>query len=31
VARDADDLYRIAGRNVDTDGVKKAATSLSMR
>jgi DNA-binding Lrp family transcriptional regulator len=31
VARDADDLYRIAGRILDTDGVKRTATGLVMR
>lgn len=31
VARDADDLYRIAGRVLDIDGVEKTATSLVMR
>ena len=31
VARDADDLYRIAGRILDIDGVEKTATSLVMR
>jgi DNA-binding Lrp family transcriptional regulator len=31
VARNADDLYRIAGRILDIDGVEKTATSLVMR
>jgi DNA-binding Lrp family transcriptional regulator len=31
VARDGDDLYRIAGRILDIDGVEKTATSLVMR
>lgn len=31
VARDADDLYRIAGLILDIDGVEKTATSLVMR
>ena len=31
VARDADDLYRVAGRILDIDGVEKTATSLVMR
>jgi DNA-binding Lrp family transcriptional regulator len=31
VARDADDLYRIAGRILDTDGVKRTNTGLVMR
>jgi DNA-binding Lrp family transcriptional regulator len=31
VARDADDLYRIAGRILDIDGVEQTATSLAMR
>jgi DNA-binding Lrp family transcriptional regulator len=31
VARDADDLYRIAGSILDVDGVEKTATSLVMR
>jgi len=30
VARDADDLYRIAGRILDIDGVKRTVTSLVM-
>lgn len=30
-ARDADDLYRIAGRILDIDGVEKTTTSLVMR
>lgn len=30
-ARDADDLYRIAGRILDTDGVKRTNTGLVMR
>lgn len=31
VARDADDLYRIAGRILDTEGVKRTDTGLVMR
>lgn len=31
VARDADDLDRIAGRILDIDGVEKTTTSLVMR
>lgn len=31
VARDADDLYRIAGRILDIDGVEQTTTSLVMR
>lgn len=31
VARDADDLYRIAGLILDIDGVEKTTTSLVMR
>lgn len=31
VARDADDLYRIAGRILDIDGVEKTTTGLAMR
>ena len=31
VARDADDLYRIAGRVLDIDGVEQTNTSLAMR
>lgn len=31
VARDADDLYRIAGRILDIDGVKRTTTGLVMR
>lgn len=31
VARDADDLYRIAGRILDVDGVEKTTTGLVMR
>jgi DNA-binding Lrp family transcriptional regulator len=31
VARDADDLYRIAGRILDVDGVEQTTTSLAMR
>ncbi|KHL04553.1 Lrp/AsnC family transcriptional regulator [Sinomonas humi] len=31
VARDADDLYRIAGRVLDIDGVEKTTTALVMR
>lgn len=31
VARDADDLYRIAGRILDSDGVKRTNTALVMR
>lgn len=31
VARDADDLYRIAGRVLDIDGVEQTNTSLVMR
>ncbi len=31
VARDADDLYRIAGRILDIGGVKKTTTALVMR
>lgn len=31
VARDADDLYRIAGRILDVDGVKRTTTGLIMR
>lgn len=31
VARDADDLYRIAGRVLDVDGVKRTTTGLVMR
>jgi DNA-binding Lrp family transcriptional regulator len=31
VARDADDLYRIAGRLLDIDGVEQTTTSLVMR
>ncbi|AII03200.1 MULTISPECIES: Lrp/AsnC family transcriptional regulator [Rhodococcus] len=31
VARDADDLYRIAGRILDIDGVEKTTTALVMR
>lgn len=31
VARDADDLYRIAGRVLDIDGVEKTTTGLVMR
>lgn len=31
VARDADDLYRVAGRVLDVDGVEKTTTSLVMR
>ncbi|MDQ4117233.1 MAG: Lrp/AsnC family transcriptional regulator [Actinomycetota bacterium] len=31
VARDADDLYRIAGRLLATDGVERTTTSLVMR
>lgn len=30
VARDADDLYRIAGRILDIDGVKRTVTGLVM-
>lgn len=30
VARDADDLYRIAGRILDVDGVKRTTTGLVM-
>lgn len=30
VARDADDLYRIAGRILDIDGVKRTSTGLVM-
>jgi len=30
-ARDADDLYRIAGRVLDIDGVKRTTTGLVMR
>jgi DNA-binding Lrp family transcriptional regulator len=30
-ARDADDLYRIAGRILDIDGVEKTTTNLVMR
>ena len=31
VARDADDLYRIAGQILDIDGVEKTTTGLAMR
>lgn len=31
VGRDADDLYRIAGRILDIDGVEKTTTALVMR
>lgn len=31
VARDADDLYRIAGRILNVDGVKRTTTGLVMR
>jgi DNA-binding Lrp family transcriptional regulator len=31
VARDADDLYRVAGRILDIDGVKRTNTGLVMR
>jgi DNA-binding Lrp family transcriptional regulator len=31
VARDADDLYRIAGHVLDIDGVEKTTTALTMR
>ncbi|MDJ0334321.1 Lrp/AsnC family transcriptional regulator [Salinibacterium sp. G-O1] len=31
VARDADDLYRIAGRILDIDGIKRTNTGLVMR
>lgn len=31
VARDADDLYRIAGKILDSDGVERTATALVMR
>ncbi|WP_433623605.1 Lrp/AsnC family transcriptional regulator [Nocardia sp. CA-120079] len=31
VARDADDLYRIAGRILDIDGVEQTTTALVMR
>ncbi|MCH5645355.1 Lrp/AsnC family transcriptional regulator [Gordonia sp. ABSL49_1] len=31
VARDADDLYRIAGRILDVDGVQRSTTALKMR
>jgi len=31
VARDADDLYRIAGQILDLDGVEKTTTGLVMR
>lgn len=31
VARDADDLYRIAGRILDIDGVERTRTALVMR
>ncbi|MGW4339234.1 Lrp/AsnC family transcriptional regulator [Rhodococcus koreensis] len=31
VARDADDLYRIAGQILDVDGVEKTTTALVMR
>ncbi|UGS28282.1 Lrp/AsnC family transcriptional regulator [Microbacterium resistens] len=31
VARDADDLYRVAGRILDIDGVKRTTTGLVMR
>jgi DNA-binding Lrp family transcriptional regulator len=31
VARDADDLYRIAGRLLAIDGVERTTTSLVMR
>jgi len=31
VARDADDLYRIAGRILDIDGVEQTTTALAMR
>jgi DNA-binding Lrp family transcriptional regulator len=31
VARDADDLYRVAGRILDIDGVEQTNTSLVMR
>ena len=31
VARDADDLYRIAGKILDIDGVEKTTTALAMR
>jgi DNA-binding Lrp family transcriptional regulator len=31
VARDADDLYRIAGRILATDGVERTTTALAMR
>ncbi|MEZ5211033.1 Lrp/AsnC family transcriptional regulator [Gordonia sp. (in: high G+C Gram-positive bacteria)] len=31
VARDADDLYRVAGQILDVDGVKKTTTGLVMR
>jgi DNA-binding Lrp family transcriptional regulator len=31
VARDADDLYRIAGQILDIDGVEKSTTGLAMR
>lgn len=31
VARDTDDLYRVAGRILDIDGVEKTTTGLAMR
>lgn len=31
VARDADDLYRVAGQLLDTDGVERTSTALVMR
>ncbi|GAA2397312.1 Lrp/AsnC family transcriptional regulator [Mycolicibacterium llatzerense] len=31
VARDADDLYRVAGQILDIDGVEKTTTGLAMR
>jgi DNA-binding Lrp family transcriptional regulator len=31
VAREADDLYRIAGQILDIDGVEQTTTSLVMR
>ncbi len=31
VARDADDLYRIAGRILDINGIERTATGLAMR
>ena len=31
VARDADDLYRISGQLLGTDGVERTSTSLVMR